>query len=84
MLLTVRQTAERLNVSDGCVYRLVADRKLAHVRIGVGRGVIRIEEEDLEAFVSDLRMAADGCRSVERTAPRPRILSAVSLEEINL
>src|SRR5262245_5405287 len=50
-LLTVRQVAERLQVSVGIIYCLCAQSRLPHVRIGVGRGTIRIDEQALEAFI---------------------------------
>jgi excisionase family DNA binding protein len=48
---TVRQAADRLGVSEGTVYGLCTARKLGHIRLGVGRGTIRIPEEALEAFI---------------------------------
>jgi excisionase family DNA binding protein len=49
--LTVREAAERLGrISEKTVYKLCADRKLVHFRIGAGRGTIRISEGDLEAY----------------------------------
>ena len=54
-VLTVKETAECLKLSVGCVYQLLAERRLPHLRIGCGRGAIRIREEDLIAFL-------DGCR----------------------
>jgi excisionase family DNA binding protein len=50
-LLTVKQVAERLQVSEATVYQLCAKQKLAHARIGVGRGAIRIDEDALAAFI---------------------------------
>ncbi|RIK72517.1 MAG: hypothetical protein DCC68_26340 [Planctomycetota bacterium] len=50
-MLTVREVAARLNVSPGCVYRLVSHGDLPHIRIGAERGTIRVDETDLEAFV---------------------------------
>jgi excisionase family DNA binding protein len=55
VFLTVRQVAERLQVSTAVVYQLCAGRKLVHHRVGSGRGTIRIAEEDLAAFV-------EGCK----------------------
>lgn len=52
MLLTVRDVARRLSVSTGCVYSLVGARKLAYIRIGSGRGRIRIRQEDVEEYLS--------------------------------
>ena len=69
MLLTIRDVAERLNVSPGCVYTLVAQREIAHIRIGVGRGTIRVREEDLMRFLAD--------RARE---PRERVPSAPQLK----
>jgi excisionase family DNA binding protein len=59
-LLTIKQAAERLNVCQATVYDLCARRKLAHVRIGgSGRGTIRIEEADLDAFVREATVRPD-------------------------
>lgn len=44
MRLTVKQLAERWSVSRSIVYALVAGGVLPHVRVGLGRGTIRIEE----------------------------------------
>ena len=43
-MLTIKQAAARLGVSPGLVYSLVAGGKIGHVRIGNGRGVLRIPE----------------------------------------
>lgn len=55
-VLTVKETAERLKLSVGCVYQLIAERRLPHLRIGCGRGAIRIREEDLSAFLDTCRV----------------------------
>jgi len=55
-VLTVKETAELLKVSPGCVYQLIAERRLPHHRIGVGRGCIRIRQQDLEQFVENCRV----------------------------
>ena len=47
-LLTVKQAAERLNVSPRAVYDLVDCGRLRCSRIGKERGTIRIRPEDLE------------------------------------
>lgn len=51
MWLTVKQAAERLQVSLGTIYHACADCRLPHVRLGRGRGTIRIREEDLGNFL---------------------------------
>ena len=71
-LLTVKEVAERLNVSPACVYQLVAEHKIAHVRIGCGRGAIRITESDLQAFLQ-------GCRVEENSRPIPQSLRHIKL-----
>jgi len=49
-LLTVKKVAERWSVSPSTVYALLANGILPHVRIGSGRGTIRISHEDAEAY----------------------------------
>jgi len=60
--MDVQEVAKRLEVSTATVYALCARGRMPHARVGVGRGVIRISEEDLRAFV-------DRCRA----DPPPRI-----------
>lgn len=74
-LLTVKQTAERLNVSPGCVYALVRGKKLQHSRIGAGRRTIRVSENDLGAYLNSRTVVR---RDEPVTAPR------VKLEHISL
>jgi excisionase family DNA binding protein len=64
--LTVPEVAKRLKISPATVYQLCASRKLAHVRLGAGRGAIRIKEEDLLAF-----LAGRTVRPEEPAAPLP-------------
>jgi excisionase family DNA binding protein len=59
--LTVKQSARRLNVSVGCVYRLCSTRKLPHYKFGDGQGAVRIARDDLLEFVR-------GCRVEKRDA----------------
>ena len=59
-LITVVEAARRLKVSPATVYQLCSTQRLPHLRIGSGRGAIRIEESDLEIFL-------DSCR-VDRSA----------------
>ena len=65
--MTVSQAAEHLEVeSSDLVYRLCQAGRLAHTRIGLGRGTIRIAFADVEA----LREA--GRVEVEQPKPRRR------------
>ena len=47
-LLTVDQAAERLGTSVRFVRRLIAERRIAYVKLGRH---VRITAEDLEAFI---------------------------------
>ena len=53
MLLTVKQVAERLVVSNAIIYRLIDSGKLAAHRIGMGRGTLRVTEEQLNQFLDE-------------------------------
>lgn len=62
--MTVRQAAEKLEVSAATIYSLVASGKLRCHRIGMGRGVIRIAEEHLAEYLK-------GAEPVPSPAPAP-------------
>lgn len=48
--LTVRQVAERLGVSRSVIYACIAAGRLPHIRVGLGRGTIRVKEGDVDEF----------------------------------
>jgi excisionase family DNA binding protein len=56
--LTVKEVAERLRLSVPAVYQLCAEQKLGHLRLGVRKGVIRVREEDLEAYIEACTVAS--------------------------
>lgn len=62
--LTVKQTAEYLNISPSIVYRLCITRRLSHYKFGEGGGAIRISRTELIEFVQR-------CRVEERNGERP-------------
>lgn len=64
-MLTVKQVADRLNVSQSIIYALVDKGKIVCHRIGVGRGSIRISEEDLACYLRS-------CRNTESSS-RPKL-----------
>lgn len=66
-MLTVRQTAERLAVSQTSVYALVRSGELPSFRIG---GAIRISEVDVETFLSGCRQARTPPPPVRKERPR--------------
>jgi excisionase family DNA binding protein len=45
--------AQRLNVSQATVYALIASGRLRHHRVGMGRGVIRVDEEQLADYLRE-------------------------------
>ncbi len=55
-LLTTEEVARRLSVSRSLVYELVVKGKLPHHRVGVGRGTIRISEDDVAEFLRCCRI----------------------------
>jgi len=69
--LTVKQAAERLGVSRALVYALVAAGKIRHERHGLGRGTIRISDEDLEVYRQASR--------VEHPCPTPVELKHITM-----
>jgi excisionase family DNA binding protein len=71
MILSVKQAAQRLDVSKSLVYALCAEGRLKHYRVGIGRGTIRIAEEDL-ASVRE-----------ERSHP-PQLLIEADLKHLSL
>ncbi len=58
-LLTIKEAAERLNLCQATVYELCAQRKLRHVRLGVGRGTIRVSEADLDQYLQEATVQPD-------------------------
>lgn len=56
-MLTIAEVAERLKVSDSCVRRLVDAGDIPSIRVGLGRGRIRVTEEDLDLYLNCNRIA---------------------------
>jgi excisionase family DNA binding protein len=57
--MTIREAAERLEISERLCYELVAEERLKCVRIGTAgkRGRIVIWEKHLQAFIRELEAA---------------------------
>ena len=53
LYLSVKEVSTTLGVSRGCIYELVEKGRLPHVRIGMGRGTIRILSSALEEYLSE-------------------------------
>lgn len=63
--LTVKQAAELLTVSPTTVYDLCREGLLSHVRIGCGRGTIRITRAALDRYVQQSPLATAARPTVE-------------------
>lgn len=69
MLLSIKQACEKLHLGQTTVYGLCKRRMLRHVRVGLGRGSIRIDEKDLDEY---LKGAMVGAVPVQPLPPRER------------
>jgi excisionase family DNA binding protein len=54
----VREVAARLEISQSNVYALIKEGKLRCTRHGLGRGCIRVSEEQLAEYLRDSTQAA--------------------------
>jgi len=50
-LLTIKQVATRLKMDYSHIYRMIRAGVLPCIKVGIGRGVIRVKESDLEAYI---------------------------------
>jgi excisionase family DNA binding protein len=57
-MMTVKNAAERMGISDSLVYELCACGSLPHVRIGRpgSRGCIRLTEADIQEFLANQKV----------------------------
>lgn len=69
-MLKPDDVASRLNVSRSLVYELIERRKLPCHRIGVGRGAIRVAEDDVVEFLRATR--TESGESTNDNQPMPR------------
>lgn len=72
MLLTVKQAAERLGISQALTYSLVAGRKLRFCRVGNGRGRIRIPDDAIGEYLARCTFEAGEDRK-PTSAPAPKL-----------
>ena len=79
MLLKPRQLAERLNVSVSTIYCLVETGRIACHRIGVGRGAVRVSEEQLAEYLESTKTELRE-PTIRRTIPRLPQLKHVRLK----
>ena len=57
-MLTVKQAAERLGISQALLYALCDQRRIRHERHGLRRGVIRIPEDALDEYRKSVTVVA--------------------------
>ena len=84
MLLNVRQVADLLAVSRQCVYTLVDDGQLAHIRVGFARRCIRIHTKDVIGFIDECKVKKRPESRSTRVASTPaafRYLNGVKLRK---
>jgi excisionase family DNA binding protein len=56
--MNVQEAAKQLEINTRTVYHLCAAGMLGHMRIGVGRGAIRIDQADIDTFRRQARAKA--------------------------
>lgn len=61
-LLTIKQMQAELAISRACAYALIESGQLPCIRIGVGRGTIRVDESDLCEFIESRKQNATSKR----------------------
>ena len=68
-MMTIKDAAERLHVSEKTVRNLLKAGRIAHHRIGAGRGVVRITAEALDRYLAECEVKE---RDSSSTPPRRR------------
>lgn len=54
-VLTIKEVADELRLSNATVYRLMADRRLSFLQLG---GARRVTRDQLDAFITTIRVEA--------------------------
>src|SRR5262249_10205859 len=70
-MMTVRDVAHRLSASPELVYKLCREGALGHLRLGTGRGAIRITEGDLAAYLDRTHAPAGAVEGAPTLSPSP-------------
>lgn len=65
--MNVRQAAAMLECSVTTTYALLRAGRLPHRRVGLGRGAIRVDRADVEAFIAASRVEGAGAANPART-----------------
>jgi excisionase family DNA binding protein len=67
--MTVKEAAERLEISLSCTYNLLTSGKLRGTRHGLGRGTWRISEEQLQQYLAAVTTGAPEAPCMPVAAP---------------
>ena len=54
----VQEVAQLLGIAPSTIYDMVRQRKIAHRRVGTGRGRIVFTEEDIQDFLNSCKVEA--------------------------
>lgn len=79
-LLTVRDIAERLHISFATAYALIKQGAIASVRVGTGRGAIRIQLSALARYLNNATEAVIVVSSTETCRPKRTPLKHIRLQ----
>ncbi len=63
---TVKEAAALLSISAQSVYKMCSQKKVRHLRLGIGRGTVRIPASALDDFIAQATVQPD-----EPAAPEP-------------
>jgi excisionase family DNA binding protein len=74
-LLTIRQVAELLRLSESTVRTMVERRIIPVYRVGTGRGSIRISRDDLRVYLENQREERSEPVRSDRLELRPKGLT---------
>jgi excisionase family DNA binding protein len=51
-VFTIAEIAKKLRISPACAYALIESGQLPCYRIGIGRGTIRVSDEQLQVYLA--------------------------------
>jgi excisionase family DNA binding protein len=77
-MITVKEAAKLLGVSEALVYALCASHRLRHSRVGTGRGVIRISVEAISEYLNQQEVGP------APPTPQPKPPKPLKLEHLRL
>ena len=70
-LLTVRELASFLHCSPSNVYATVASGELQAYRVGAGKGGLRFNAEQIDAYLKSRKTEAKGAAEATKAPPPP-------------